>query len=86
LIPAESTSLTIRIPAIQLHFEREADCGIYIAHLSNGNMIPLSEAMGLKIECDDEVVIRADSVKKKRKRKMNKHKLRKLRKKLRRKT
>ncbi|EPS60919.1 hypothetical protein M569_13883 [Genlisea aurea] len=35
---------------------------------------------------DDPSVVRADSVKKKRKRKMNKHKLRKLRKRLRRKT
>ncbi|KAL3640081.1 hypothetical protein CASFOL_011930 [Castilleja foliolosa] len=35
---------------------------------------------------DESVIIRADSVKKKRKKKMNKHKLRKLRKRLQRKT
>ncbi|GFP94098.1 hypothetical protein PHJA_001554200 [Phtheirospermum japonicum] len=35
---------------------------------------------------DESVIIRADSVKKKRKKKMNKHKLRKLRKRLRKKT
>ncbi|EYU34759.1 hypothetical protein ABFS82_11G132500 [Erythranthe guttata] len=37
-------------------------------------------------DADDSNVIRADSVKKKRKKKMNKHKLRKLRKRLRKKT
>lgn len=37
-------------------------------------------------EADEQNVIRADSVKKKRKKKMNKHKLKKLRKRMRRKT
>ncbi|KAL6587445.1 hypothetical protein OROMI_000423 [Orobanche minor] len=53
---------------------------------------PISPTQLIRFETEEEttpdesVIIRADSVKKKRKKKMNKHKLRKLRKRLRRKT
>ncbi|KAF3337476.1 hypothetical protein FCM35_KLT18063 [Carex littledalei] len=86
LIGAQSTSLRTPNPALQLKFEREPNFGLSFARFSNVDLIPLSEAVGLEIERDEEIVIRADSVKKKRKRKMNKHKLKKLRKKLRRKS
>ncbi|KAL1531598.1 hypothetical protein AAHA92_31721 [Salvia divinorum] len=47
---------------------------------------PVPSPTPIPPESDDAIVIRADSVKKKRKKKMNKHKLKKLSKRLRRKT
>ncbi|KAJ3683296.1 hypothetical protein LUZ60_013523 [Juncus effusus] len=70
---------------VELKFEMGFSFDQIFAH-SNLGVIPPSEMIEIDGDRDEEFVIRADSVKKKRKRKMNKHKLKKLRKRLRRKT
>ncbi|KAJ8546390.1 hypothetical protein K7X08_018973 [Anisodus acutangulus] len=76
-----------QIPFIPQRETKDSNLNFAYPSFSFGLFLnPISQIGLIKSENNDEGVIWADSVKKKRKKKMNKHKLKKLSKRLRRKT
>ncbi|KAI3463057.1 hypothetical protein Pfo_019720 [Paulownia fortunei] len=94
-VPAQIPQIFKPIDAISFpnHPKTDSFCAHVYPSFSFGFFLnPISPTSLIPSEPNDETtpddsnIVRADSVKKKRKKKMNKHKLRKLRKRLRRKT